>query len=91
MAKQETKTQVKDNECPKCHFEGNTSDSKKFSQEQINQFPKGYASENHPKIEFKIRHGQKLEQFVKDNETKEIIFDEIKRCPVCGHTDGDEL
>jgi len=89
MVKDESK--LKDNECPKCHFAGTDSDTSKFSVEQINQYPKGYAPEKHPQIITNTKSGQQTQQFVIDKKTKEIIFDEIKRCPIDGYVEGDEL
>jgi len=72
--------------CPKCQFDGNDSDPKKFSHDQINRFPKGYGIEKHPKIITKTISGQQVQEFVKDN--NKIVFVEIKRCPVCGYEEN---
>lgn len=89
MAKDENKP-GDSNQCPKCQFAGKDTSNDKFSNEQITQFPKGYATENHPKITLVTRAGQQLQEFAKDK-NKQIIFNKIKRCPICGHTEGDNL
>ena len=80
-------TKTDSNECPTCTFKGADSDSKKFTEEQKNQFPLGYAFENHPKIEI-IQNGGKSVQIFAKNEKHEIIFEKTKRCPICGHIEG---
>lgn len=89
MAKEESgKSESK--ECPSCKFAGTDSDKSKFSEEQITQFPKGYAPENHPKTKMITNGGKQVQVFVTDQK-HEIIFEKIKRCPVCGYVEGGKL
>lgn len=88
-----TKTVTKnENQCPKCGFAGlHTSNKSNFSQELVNRFPKGFAQENHPKIKITKISGVDRQEFVKDSKTNEIIFNKIRRCPVCGFMEGDKI
>ena len=85
-----TKTSKKDNTCPKCKFAGLDSNSEKFSEELMNQFPRGYASEKHPKLIVVKKGAQQLTEFETDDDGK-IVFEEKRRCPVCGYKEGDKL
>jgi ribosomal protein S27AE len=76
-------------QCPKCSFAGDETDKSKFSEELINRFPKGYAPEKHPKIEVKTISGKQVQFFVYDDK-KQLVIEEIKRCPVCGYVEGED-
>ena len=86
MSRNESKLEVKSKppgKCPKCTFEGTNSNPKKFDQETMYKFPKGFAAENYVKNKvIKIR-GQETSVIVtKDGKPQ---FTQINRCPVCGH------
>ncbi|MCV0398550.1 MAG: hypothetical protein K5785_00990 [Nitrosarchaeum sp.] len=72
------------NECPNCSFAGKDTKSNKFSDEEKNQFPKGYAAEKFAKMQTVKKSGQEITEFVRD-QNKQIIFEMKKRCPICGH------
>ena len=75
---------VKSSKCHECSFAGKDSDPKKFDQEVMNKFPKGFAAENHIKIKVITESGQKIERIVTNKDGKPVYF-KINRCPVCGH------
>lgn len=89
MVKTEPVKTEEPKECPECKFAGTNSDAKKFSEEQIQQYPRGFASENHPKIKITQHHGKQIQEFAKDK-NNEIIFDKIFRCPVCGYSEVEQ-
>lgn len=70
MVKEIKKTES--NACPKCGFEGNES------------FPKGFASENYPKLTIIKKNGQEFQEVVRDSNRNPVLI-QIKRCPKCGY------
>lgn len=97
-SKQDSKpeSKIKPSKCKKCEFAGSSSNTTKFSQEDVLKFPKGFASENHVKTEVIKKGGKSITVEVTENITQTIddeervvgrkpVYYKIKRCPICGH------